>query len=140
MNGYTFSNCTKQLKSRSSSYELTSLMWGSEGELSNDKATSRRVRGGGGGATTRRAGGGGATTHISMESSDVVSSWRKEGGAVQQQLELSTSWICEGGGGVWRRLELPTSWHEGGGAVRSREKRTSHSGLRPASSRAPNTC
>jgi hypothetical protein len=28
MNVYTFSYCTKQLKSRSSSYELTFLTWG----------------------------------------------------------------------------------------------------------------
>jgi hypothetical protein len=28
MNVYTFSNCTKQLKSKSSSYELTFLTWG----------------------------------------------------------------------------------------------------------------
>jgi hypothetical protein len=84
---YTFSNCTKQLKSRNSSYDLTSLMWGhsslypreAEGE-SSDEASSRRVRGGGatrrvggGGGATRCVGGGGATTHISTESSDEAS-------------------------------------------------------------------
>jgi hypothetical protein len=73
----------------------------------------------GGGAICRhRGGGGGAATHISTES-------------------------CEskvGGGVVRLLLELPTSWHEGDRAVMLREKKISHSGLRPASSQAPSAC
>jgi hypothetical protein len=73
-----FSNYTKQLKSRSGSYELTSLMWGHssllpkevEGE-SLDEASSKHV-------------GGGAITRIfTMESSDEASSWHEGGGAVR---------------------------------------------------------
>jgi hypothetical protein len=65
-----FNNYTKQLKSRSSSYELTSLMGGNslllpeevEGESSNE-------------ASIRRVGGGEATSHIfKMESLDEASS------------------------------------------------------------------
>jgi hypothetical protein len=64
---YTFSNYTKQLKSRTSvQYELTSWRW---------RHTQTRV-------------GGGATTHISTESSES----EEGGGAVWRRLELPTSW------------------------------------------------
>jgi hypothetical protein len=81
---YTFSNYTKQLKSRTSvQYELTSWRWG---------YTQTRVRGGG-------------ATHISTESSES----EEGGGAVRWRLEVPTSYIHEGGGAVRWRLELPTS-------------------------------
>jgi hypothetical protein len=61
-------------------YELTSLRWGH--------------------SQTRARGGGGANTHMSTESSES----EEGGGAVQQRLELPTSWR-EGGGPMWLKGE-----------------------------------
>jgi hypothetical protein len=105
------------------SYELTSLRWGHTQTRVGGGGGGARHVGGGGGAIYRHrggggGGGGGAATHISTES-------------------------CEskvGGGVVRLLLELPTSWHEGDRAVMLREKKISHSGLRPASSQAPSAC
>jgi hypothetical protein len=89
---YTFSNYTKQLKSRISvQYELTTLRWG-HSQTHVGGGGTRHVRGG----ARHVRGGGVADTYISTKS-----------------FELE-----EGGEAVWWRLELPTSWCEGGGAVR----------------------
>jgi hypothetical protein len=88
---YTFSNYTKQLKSRTS-VELTSLRWGhSQMRVAGARGDVRRV-------------GGGASTHISTESSES----EEGGGAVRWRLDLPTSWR-EGGGVVQLKGEANLS-------------------------------